>query len=90
MVLQTKKTRSNLIHQNTGTSPLHQEAYTTQHTEPTLATRGRHQKQREQWTCSLWKGNPKQSMLSKMRRQRNMQQMKEQGKTDQTKQMKRK
>ena len=25
----TRKTRSSLIHQNTGTSPLHQEAYTT-------------------------------------------------------------
>ena len=29
VVLPTRKTRSNLIHQNTGTSPLHQEAYTT-------------------------------------------------------------
>ena len=28
-VLHTRKTRSSLIHQNTGTSPLHQEAYTT-------------------------------------------------------------
>ena len=28
-VLCTRKTRSSLIHQNTGTSPLHQEAYTT-------------------------------------------------------------
>ena len=28
-VLPTRKTRSSLIHQNTGTSPLHQEAYTT-------------------------------------------------------------
>ena len=27
--LRTRKTRSSLIHQNTGTSPLHQEAYTT-------------------------------------------------------------
>ena len=27
--LPTRKTRSSLIHQNTGTSPLHQEAYTT-------------------------------------------------------------
>ena len=27
--LSTRKTRSSLIHQNTGTSPLHQEAYTT-------------------------------------------------------------
>ena len=29
MVLPTRKTRSSHIHQNTGTSPLHQEAYTT-------------------------------------------------------------
>ena len=29
MDLPTRKTRSSLIHQNTGTSPLHQEAYTT-------------------------------------------------------------
>ena len=27
MVLPNRKTRSSLIHQNTGTSPLHQEAY---------------------------------------------------------------
>ena len=29
MVLPTRKTKSSLTHQNTGTSPLHQEAYTT-------------------------------------------------------------
>ena len=29
MVLPTRKTRSNLIYQNTGTNPLHQESYTT-------------------------------------------------------------
>ena len=29
VVLPTRKTGSSLIHQNTGTSPLHQEAYTT-------------------------------------------------------------
>ena len=52
----------------------------TQHTEPTLATGGRHQKQRKLRTSSLQKGDPKQSKLSKMRRQRNTQQMKEQGK----------
>ena len=52
----------------------------TQPTEPTLATGGRHQKQRKLRTCSLKKGDPKHSKLSKMRRQRNTQQMKEQGK----------
>ena len=52
----------------------------TQPTEPTLATGDRHQKQRELRTCSLQKGDPKHSNISKMRRQRNTQQMKEQGK----------
>ena len=74
--LSTRKTRSSLIHQNTGTSPLHQEAYKP--TEPTLANGDRHQKQWKLRTCSLRKGDPKHSKLSKMRRQRNTQQMKEQ------------
>ena len=52
----------------------------TQPTEPTLATGGRHQKQWELQTCSLRKGYPKNSKLSKMRRQRNTQHIKEQGK----------
>ena len=52
----------------------------TQLTEQTLATGGRHQKQRELRICSLRKGDPKHSKLSKMRRQRNTQHMKEQGK----------
>ena len=58
----------------------------TQPTEPTLATGGRHQKQRKLRNCILRKGDPKHSKLSKMRRQRNIQQMKEQGKNwlDQT------
>ena len=58
----------------------------TQPTEPMLATGSRHQKQQELRTCSLQKGDPKHGKLSKMRRQRNTQQMKEQGKTppDQT------
>ena len=76
--LPTRKTRSSLIHQNTGNSPLHQGAYTTP--KPTLATGDRHQNQQELRTCSLPKGDPKHSKLSKMRRQRNTQQMKEQGK----------
>ena len=58
----------------------------TQPTETTLATGGRHQKQWELRTYSLCKRDPKHSNLSKMRRQRNLQQMKEQGKNplDQT------
>ena len=75
VVLPTRRTRSNLIHQSTVTSPLHQEAYTSH-----CPTGGRHQKQRELRTCSLHKGDPKHNKLSKMRRQRNTQQMKEQSK----------
>ena len=58
----------------------------TQPTEPTLPTGGRHQKQQELRTCSLRKGDPKHSKLSKIKRERNTQQMKEQGKNlpDQT------
>ena len=67
------------MHQNTGTSLLHQEAYTTHWTNLTHPNGDRHQKQQELQTCSLRKGNPKHSKLNKMRRQRNMQQMKEQG-----------
>ena len=52
----------------------------TKPTEATLATGDRHQKKRELRTCSLQKGDPKHSKISKMRRQRNTQQMKEQGK----------
>ena len=53
---------------------------TTQPTEPTLAAGGRHQKQWKLQSSSLRKGDPKHSKLSKMRRQRNIQQMKEQSK----------
>ena len=52
----------------------------TQPTEPNLATGDRHRKQQELWTCTLRKGKHKHSKLRKMRRQRNTQQMKEQGK----------
>ena len=52
----------------------------TQPTEPTLATGDTNQKQWELQTCSLRKGDPKHSKLSKMRRQTNTQQMKEPGK----------
>ena len=52
----------------------------TQTTEPILATGNRHKKQWELRTCNLRKGDPKHSTLSKMRRQRNTQEMKEPGK----------
>ena len=69
---------------DTGTSPLHWEAYTIHRTNPSKG--GRHQKQWELRTCSLQKGDPKHSKFSKMRRQRNTQHVKEQGKNppDQT------
>ena len=86
--LPTRKTRSTLSHQNTGTRPSTRKS--TQPTKPTLATGARHQKQRELQTGSLRKGDPKHSNLSKMRRQRNTQQMRSKVKTHQTKQMKRK
>ena len=86
MVLPIRKTRSSLIHQNTGTSPSTRKP--TQPTEPTLGTGDRHQNQRELQTCNLRKADPKHSTLSKMRRQRNTQQIKEQVKTHQNKQMK--
>ena len=74
----TRKTRSSLINQNTGTVPSTRKS--TEPAEPTLATGGRHKKQWELQTCSLQKGDPKHSKLSKMIRHRNTQQMKEQGK----------
>ena len=81
-VLPTRRTRSSLIHQNTGNSRSTRKPTPT---EPTLATGGRHQKQ-ELRTCSLRKGDPRHSQLSKIRRQRNTQQIKKQGKNppDQT------
>ena len=82
VILHTRKTISMLNHQNTVPSM----RKPTQPTEPTLPTGSRHQKQWELRTCSLQKGDLKHSKLSKMRRQRNTQQMKEQGKnpSDQT------
>ena len=77
-VLPTRKTRSSLIHQTQAPFPSTRKP--TQCTEPTLVTGGRHQKQRELWTCSLWKGDPKHSKLSKMKRQKNTKKMKDKGK----------
>ena len=52
----------------------------SQPTEPILDTGCRYQKQRELLTHSLRKEDTKHCKLCKMRRQRNTQQMKEQGK----------
>ena len=48
VTLPTRKTRSSPTHQNTGISPLHQEACTSHWTN--LTTGGRHQKQWDLWT----------------------------------------
>ena len=83
-VLTTRKTRSSLIHQNIGISPLHQEAYTTHWTN--LTHWGQTSKITGTTNLSLQKGDPKHNKVSKMGRQRNTQQKKEQGKNppDQT------
>ena len=52
----------------------------TKVTGPTSPTRGRDQKQKEIQTYSLEKGHIKHSKLDKIKRQRNIVQMKEQGK----------
>ena len=77
-VLPTRKTRSSLILQNTGTSPLHQEAHTTYWTN--LSHWGQTPKTMETTKLQPVKRRPKHIKLSKMRRHRNTQQMKEQGK----------
>ena len=84
VVLPTRKTRSSLIHRTQALVPSTRKP--TQTTEPTLATGGRHQKQKDLRTCSLPKGDTKHSKISKMRRQKNTEQMKKQGKNppDQT------
>ena len=55
-VLPTRKTRCSLIHQNTGTSTLHQEAYTPK--EPTIPTEGRHQNNRNYEPAAYEKETP--------------------------------
>ena len=73
--LPTRKTRSSPSTRTQALVPSTRKP--TQCNEPNLATGDRHQKQQKLPTCSLWKGDPKHSKLSKMRRQRNTQQMKE-------------
>ena len=82
--LSTRKTRSSPTHQNTGTSSLYQEAYTSHWTNVTHWG----QTPKTMWTTNQQpvKRRLKHSKLSKMRRQRNVHQIKEQGKNppDQT------
>ena len=56
MVLPTRKTRSSLIHQDTGTSLCHQETYRTHWTN--ITTGGRHQKQWDYKPASCEKETP--------------------------------
>ena len=78
MALSVKGKRLSSTHQSRGTSPNHQETYTD--SEPTHSPGVRQQKQEELWPYSLQKGDHKYSKLEKIRLQRNMLQMKEQGK----------
>ena len=73
--------RLSSTHQNAGTSPSHQEAYTRHWTNPTSGSRK--QKREELQPCSLGKGDLKYCKLDKMRRQRNILQAKEQDKNSQ-------
>ena len=63
MDLPNRKKRSSLLHQNTGTSPLHQEAYTAHWTK--LSHWGQTPKTTGTTTFSLWKRDPKHSKLRK-------------------------
>lgn len=72
-------TRLSSTYQRPSTSPLYQEANINPWTNLTT----RQQKQEELQPYSLWKGNHKHSNLDKMRWQRNLLKMKEQGKNSQ-------
>ena len=72
-----RETRFSSIHQMTGTSPLNQEAF-TRHWSNT--THGGQVPYTGTMPSSLQKGGSKHSKLHEIRRQRNMQQMKEHGK----------
>ena len=81
MALPIRGTRSSSTQQNTGTSPPHQEVYTSHWTK--LTHWGQTPEVRGTRYCILQKGDPKHSKLNKMKRQRNMLQMEEQGKNPQ-------
>ena len=81
MALLIRGKRLSSTHQNSGTSPSHQEAYASHWTN--LTTGGREQKQEELQPCSLGKGDLKYCKLDKVRRQNNILQKKEQDKSSQ-------
>ena len=67
--------RSSSTHQNTNASFLNQETLTRHSSNPPIG-RNLHNKEESQ-TSSIQKGHPKHSNLNKMKRQRNIQQVKE-------------
>ena len=73
--MHSREKRSSSTHQNTDTSiPNHE---TLKATWPTPPTRGNLHKKEEPQTSSIQKGHPKHSNLNKIKKQRNIQQVKE-------------
>ena len=81
MALPFRDTQSSSIHQNTDTGPLNQEIFTGHWSNPTHW--GQTPQLRETMTFILEKGDPRPSKLNKMKKQTNMQQVKEHGKNPQ-------
>ena len=76
-----RETRFSSTHQNTGTSPSHQKTFKRYWCTP--PTRARHHDLEKLWPSRLQIEAPKYSNLSKMKRQRNKQQVKEYSKSPQ-------
>ena len=76
--LHSREKKSSSTHQNTNTSFPNQETLTATCPTPPTA-RNLHNKDKPQ-TVRIWKGHPKHSNINKMKRQRNIQQVKEQDK----------
>ena len=73
--MHSKEKRSSSTHQNTNASFPNQETLTRHSSNPPIG-RNLHNKEESQ-TSSIQKGHPKHSNLNKMKRQRNIQQVKE-------------
>ena len=77
--MSSREKRFSFTHQNTDTSiPNHE---TLKATWPTPPTRGNLHKKEEPQTSSIQKGHPKHSNLNKIKKQRNIQQVKEHDKS---------
>jgi len=81
-----REMRSSSIHQDTGKHPTNQEIFTRPWSNPTHG--GQTPQLRETTTIQPAEGRSKHNKINKMKRYRNMQQVKEHGKTHQTRQMK--